>query len=128
MPARDSVSLHSTEPQRHTLCVKRLNMESKHLDYACHGSQWPEHEDFLVGNKEGLVKLRNSISKAIEEGESNIDSGEFIGVRCLATEFFENQSNHGSKWATIYSLFIVVVVIAIFIIGLVTVFSWTGCL
>ena len=109
------------------LCAK-INMESKHHDHAYHGSEWAEHEDFLVGNKEGLVKLRDSISEAIEKGESKIDSGEFIGVRCLETEFFENQTNHASKWATFFSFFIVVAVIAVFIVGLVTVFSWTGCL
>lgn len=103
-----------------------MGKEEKNHDHVYHGSEWPEHEDFLVGNKEGLEKLRLAINEALEKGESNIDSGEFIGVRCLETEFFENQPNHVSKWSSVIGWSIVIVVITIFIIGLVTVFSWFG--
>lgn len=103
-----------------------MNMERKHHDHAYHGSEWPEHEDFLVGNREGLEKLMFAISEALEKGESNIDSGEFVGARCLETEFFESQPNHVSKWSIFVGWFIVIAVITVFIIGLVTVFSWVG--
>jgi hypothetical protein len=58
-------------------------METEHRDHAYHGSGWPEHEDYLIGNREGLKKLRLAIDEALESGESHIDSGELVGVRCL---------------------------------------------
>ena len=74
-----------------------MSSDSKHL---YHGSDWPEHEDVLVGNKEGLEALRNAIDEAIEKGESKTEIGEFLAVRCLESKFFENEGNvntFGSK-------------------------------
>ena len=66
-----------------------------------HGSDWPEYEDVLVGNREGLETLRIAIDEAIENGDSRIHMGEFVGVRCLETSFFESQKNGNTRGSRI---------------------------
>ena len=95
-------------------------------DYVYHGSDWPEHEDFLVGNKQGLEKLQRAISEALEKGESSMDAGEFIGVRKIDTSFFEGQKNKVSATSNFVGWFAVLAIIAIFLVGLGTIFSWCG--
>ncbi|WP_185234978.1 hypothetical protein [Teredinibacter franksiae] len=76
-----------------------MNSDNKHL---YHGSDWAEHEDVLIGNKEGLEALRFAIDEAIEKGESKTEIGEFLAIRCLDSKYFEKQGNvntFGSKIA-----------------------------
>jgi len=68
-----------------------MKPEEKEINHAYCGSDWAEHEDYLVGNRIGLLKLRESIDEALEKGESSIEAGEFIGTRCLENDFFENE-------------------------------------
>lgn len=93
-------------------------------DHACHGSDWPEHEDFLVGNREGLEKLKLAITEALENGQSPIDSGEFVGVRCLDTSFFENQKYDVSRGSQIIGWSVGITVLVVLAIGIRTIFSW----
>ena len=49
-----------------------------------HGSGWAEHEDLLIGDREGLIALRQAIDEAIANGEAKLDcSSEFTAVRVL---------------------------------------------
>lgn len=93
-------------------------------EHSYHGSNWPEHEDFLVGNKEGLEKLQKAISEAIETGESNIDSGEFVGVRCLDTTFFEKKQIEKTRFSNIFGWLAAFIVAVVFIAGIKAIFSW----
>ncbi len=103
-----------------------MNMEdnTQNQDHAYHGSDWAEHEDFLVGNKEGLEKLQSAINEALDKGESSIDSGEFIGVRCLDTEFFENQTSQVKPLSNFIGWSVVAAVALTFAIGIKTIISW----
>ncbi len=103
-----------------------MNMEdNKHNhNHAYHGSDWVEHEDFLVGNKEGLEKLQSAITEALDKGESSIDSGEFVGVRCLDTEFFESQTSQGKPLSNFVGWSLVVAVALTFAVGIKTIISW----
>lgn len=98
--------------------------EKQETDYVCHGSDWPEHEDFLVGNRKGLEKLQSAISEALEKGESSIDAGEFVGVRRIDTDFFENQQNNVSTTSSIVGWLVVIAIVAVFLVGIGTIFSW----
>ena len=103
-----------------------MNKENIKIDHACDGSAWAEHEDFLVGNKEGLVRLQSAISEALEKGESTINSGEFIGVRCLDTEFFESNKTNVNIFSGFIAWLVMGVVAFIFIMGIKYIFSWFG--
>ncbi len=98
--------------------------QNTYNDHVYHGSEWPEHEDYLVGNLEGLKKMQSAITEALETGESSIDAGEFVGVRCLDTKFFDNKNNDGSELSGILGWSVVIAIIAIFSVGLKTVLSW----
>mgnify|MGYP003673896149 CR=1 FL=1 len=75
-----------------------MSADRKHV---YHGSEWPEYEDVLVGNREGLETLRAAIDEALEKGESRAHMGEFLGVRCIETAFFEKQRKGNSLGAKI---------------------------
>jgi hypothetical protein len=62
------------------------------------GLYWDEHSDYIVGNKQGLMELKNIIDKAITSGEANAEAGsyfgkvaDYLGIRCLPEEFFANE-------------------------------------
>lgn len=90
-----------------------MDSDKKHV---YHGSGWSQHEDALIGNREGLEALRAAIDEALEKGESQAEIGEFLAVRCLDTAFFEKQGNTntlGSKigFALIAAAFVLTVLI-----------------
>ena len=86
------------------------------------GSEWPEYEDLLIGNRTGLARLRSAIDEALETGVSEIDVGEFIGVRCLDSEFFDkNLGNVNTAGSYIgFALIGIAFVVTIFLVWLVT--------
>lgn len=70
----------------------QFDMKSER-NYVYHGSDWPEHEDLLIGNRDGLITLKFAIEEALEKGESHAEMGEFLGVRCVDTSFFHDQGH-----------------------------------
>ena len=91
-----------------------MRMNNQHL---YHGSEWPEYEDLLVGNRDGLLALKQAIDEALQSGESNTDIGEFLGVRCLEDQFFDSQSRNStsvskSSFILISALLITAVIVA----------------
>jgi hypothetical protein len=60
-----------------------------------------QYEDALVGNHAGLKKLKAAIDEAIENGESSVSLGDFIGVKCLSEEKLKEalkaENSTGSK-------------------------------
>ncbi|MFL0809259.1 MAG: hypothetical protein K6L76_02475 [Agarilytica sp.] len=102
-----------------------MNKESDQ-GHVYHGSNFPEYEDLLVGNKRGLERLRLAIDEALEHGESEIDSGEFFGVKRLDTSYFEDEQDETSWFFTIMGWLIRIGGLFIFGVGLATVYSWFG--
>ncbi len=98
--------------------------EKEKIEHAYHGSEWAEHEDYLVGDKAGLEKLKFAISEAIENGESTIDVGEFIGVRCLDSSFFESKEEKGGFISYLVSWVLVAGVVFVFVVGIANIASW----
>ncbi len=103
-----------------------MNEENKNNDFLCHGSFSPEHEDYLIGNKNGLMKLSIVIDKALENGEHSEWVGEFSGVKCLENSYFEDieEKNTSSRTETTILLIILISIIVIFIIGFLTTINW----
>lgn len=84
------------------------------------GSIWEEHDGWLVGDEKGLGKLIRLADKAIQKGEADEEIGDFAGVRCLDTSFFENQSHKFGKG----TLVVVLLLILIFGVGIYNIGKW----
>lgn len=101
-----------------------MRKDNKHV---YHGSIWAEYEDLLIGNKEGLEALRDAIDEALQKGESKNEVGEFYGVRCLDTDFFEKILSYKQNSNTLGSYIgFFIIVIAFFLTVLMVVLSKYG--
>jgi hypothetical protein len=91
------------------------------------GPVWAQMGDYgvddsmLVGNREGLIVVRDAIILAIEKGECSIpDEGvEISGVRRVDDPLEAQEESVGSKWAGVGCLALIAVCFMIFIFGLV---------
>jgi|GEM_PF-3803914 len=88
-------------------------------------SGWDEHEDYLVGNKKGLELLKQAIDEAIQNGEVNRKLGAFLGLKCFNDEFFLSDEDELDDGWSGFTFFIVLLsILAVFIIGLITIGQW----
>lgn len=99
-----------------------MDQTDKH--YLSHGSEWAEHEDFLIGDKAGLQRLQQAISQALEQGESELDVGDFVGVRRVDAGFFEQANAQLESTSEFGFWAFIIVIVGIFLVGLVTIISW----
>jgi hypothetical protein len=91
------------------------------------GSEWMEHEDFLVANEAGLKRLREACDVALRDGcYSGGDLGrQWIGVKRLEPEWFDDPKEAPtSALADSIGPLILVSVFAIFAVGVVTIVRW----
>jgi len=53
------------------------------IKWIAHGSNWPEYEDALIGDREGLLALRASIDEALTEGSADMSGwdSEFLQLK-----------------------------------------------
>jgi hypothetical protein len=101
--------------------------ENQSRPWVADGDQWVEHEDTLIGNREGLTRLRDHIDAAIQSGSSEVSEPgiQFEGVRVVETDPRGQGSWIADKirllaWAFFGSLF--TVILALGIKGLVDLF------
>ena len=108
--------------------MREQRMTSKPSDEprVCHGSDWPEHEDFLIGNEEGFRNLISACEEAMKSGEAKSDSiGEFVGVRLVDAKWAERQNGStNSLFGTVVGGVLVVAFFACLLVGLFTIVSW----
>ncbi len=97
------------------------------------GEAYPGQEGFLIGDEQGLRRLRQAIDVALEQGEClDMPLGEFGGVRVLPTEFFTEEEAYEEcgSWACLLILLLLLVLLAIFLVGLyvtvTTLWHWIG--
>ena len=89
------------------------------------GSDWAEHEYYLVGDEAGLRNLMSACEQAIENGEARReDLGDYAGVKCLSSAFFEKPDEVGSSFETGMLVVMVVLAVVLMLIGLYTVGTW----
>jgi hypothetical protein len=91
-----------------------------------HGSEWADHEDCIVGNEAGLLRLREACDVALRDGQYfGNDLGEFVGVKKLKASWFirpkDSESTQIANWAVGPILF---AILALAIVGATTVFRW----
>ena len=89
--------------------------------WIAHGSSWAEFEDLLVGDREGLIALRQAIDDALEKGEGSLreSDSEFLAVRVV--DKHPDQDKPGQSWRDRVSSFAVlcllIFVVVCFIYG-----------
>lgn len=56
--------------------------------WAADGDRWVKYEDTLIGNREGLAVLRDSIESALRSGEAEVSQPgiQFAAVRVVQTD------------------------------------------
>ncbi len=98
-------------------------MEPADKHFLSHGSEWPEHEDYLIGDQAGLQRLQQAISQALDHGESELDVGDFVGVRLVESVFFERETPHSIADSVVFWT-VIAVILGIFLVGLVSLIAW----
>jgi hypothetical protein len=92
--------------------------------WIAHGSEWAEHEDYLIGNREGLSHLRDAIDDAIKTGIAKIEIEEghieFVGVKVVEKD--PRTVNDVTKHNEISGFILVIIVIGI--LGLLVMGVW----
>ena len=66
--------------------------------WIAHGSSWAEFEDLLVGDRDGLIALRQAIDDALAKGEGSLreSDSEFLAVRVV--DKHPDQDKPGPSW------------------------------
>ena len=100
-----------------------MNKNEVHLT---DGSECMDHEDCIVGNKEGLTNLIKACNAAIEENEYyGSDLGSYVGVKKFETSWFKNPKDAPlTRFANAVLAIILFALFGIFIIGVITTFNW----
>ncbi len=88
-------------------------------------------DNLIIGDEEGLLRLRQAIDMALAQGESqDIDLDEFDGVRCLPKEFFWNAEEYeepeGGGCSCLLILILAMVLLLALVVGLYTIITWIG--
>ena len=85
--------------------------------WVAHGSEWAEHEDFLIGNRSGLLRLREAIDQAVVDGLSKIEDGhiEFMGVKTVEKDprKFPGNPSSGAPFAFFMICLLLAVIVLI---------------
>jgi hypothetical protein len=92
----------------------------------CDGSLWDEHDGWLVGNKKGLEKLAKMAEKAVQDGESDEEIGDFFGIKCMDDEFFKNEFEGRAKATSglLFTFLVVLFFLAALVVGIIAVLKW----
>jgi len=93
---------------------KNFHIEIEYNDETC-----------IVADKEGLIKLKSAIDKAIESGIHFDDLDEFRGIVCKEKDFFQDKPVYEpSLIGNFFSLLIGLLMFIIFISGVTSIFKW----
>lgn len=87
------------------------------------GSGWKEHEGYLVGDRDGLIRLNEAVGEALEKGESLKGAGEFSGVRRIDPEPFD-RTEPSDTLMTLVAWSVLIGLIGVLGVGLVTIIVW----
>ena len=68
--------------------------------WIAHGSDWAQYEDLLIGDKEGLIALRQAIDDALAKGEGSLSDSdsEFRAVRVV--DNYPDQDVDPKSWGS----------------------------
>lgn len=94
--------------------------------YIKDGTEWLDHEDCLVANKQGLRNLIAACEKTLDQGEYyGNDLGDYVGVKKLDSSWFLNPED--SKKTTYLNKALgafLLLVLGATLVGFFTIFNW----
>jgi hypothetical protein len=90
------------------------------------GGEWAEHEDLIIGNEEGLRRLRDACDIALRDGEySKGDLGEWVGVRRIDTGWFKHpEDSMATRVGNKLIGPVLLGILGVLLVGLVTIADW----
>lgn len=87
-----------------------------------------EHEDELIGNREGFLILKKKIDEVLESGRTQVKEGgiEWIGLKLVADDPQKKKSESKARDLVALLFFggAVALALFIFIVGLGTLYTW----
>ena len=94
--------------------TKNFHIEIEYNDETC-----------IVADKEGLIKLKSAIDRAIENSIYFDDLDEFRGVVCKNKDYFQDRPVYEpSLIRNFFSMIVGLLMLVIFISGVTSVFKW----
>jgi hypothetical protein len=90
------------------------------------GSEWIDHEDYIIGNEAGIRRLREACDVALREGSySGNDLGDWVGVKRVESAWFQNRiDSKSTRFANWVLGGVLLGLFASCIVGLTTIVAW----
>ena len=89
------------------------------------GSYWAEHEDYLVGDEEGLRHLIRACEAALQSGEyRGAGLADFLGVRKIPTTAFTELNKADTTGGTGILVLAVAAILVLLLLGLYQLYDW----
>jgi hypothetical protein len=99
----------------------------KETPWVCPGYT-EEHEDELIGNREGFQLLKKKIDEVLEVGRVSVQDGgiEWVGLKLVADDPRKKKTVSQSRDALNLTIVSVIVAVAmfVFIVGVMNIYSW----
>nr|CAP48393.1 putative integron gene cassette protein [uncultured bacterium] len=90
------------------------------------GGEWVDHEDCIIGDKQGIENLKKACEVALEKGEYfGNDLGDYVGVKALESSWFKDpQDSKSTRLANGFLAILLIFIVLLVLIGGYTLFSW----
>ncbi|MGL1904279.1 MAG: hypothetical protein OCC49_19250 [Fibrobacterales bacterium] len=112
--------------------MSRLSMNEK-VSILQDGIEYPEHQEFIIGNRTGIQSLKDACEKALEHDIcDDQDLGDYLGVKILEDDSFYNDNLKKPEDSSLIYWFlnlgfwgIILLLLGFcFLVGLGTIISW----
>ncbi|MEZ5345840.1 MAG: hypothetical protein R2681_09830 [Pyrinomonadaceae bacterium] len=90
------------------------------------GSEWIDHEDCIVGDRDGLRNLAKACEIALEKGEYyGSDLGDYVGVKKLEESWFDHpEVSPETRFGNFVIAAVLIAILVLAIIGFVSIIIW----
>lgn len=84
--------------------------------------EFSDEAGLLMGNTKGLEKLKEAIDEAVNNGDAQLELGDFKCINCLEDNFFINKPEEPESKLNNFIVFsILLSVLLVFIVGIISI-------